>query len=123
VSGRLRDESPTCWVARHDGCLLEGATWRNAAGEEPSEQVVDECYQEAKRATMFARYSPDVLRACLRERGYRPYFVNASSTAPRSPDIQALTSIEAFSDSRTWYAIRGPFCIVTSKSASPAAIR
>jgi hypothetical protein len=28
--------------------------------------------QEAKRATMFARYSPDVLRACLRERGYRP---------------------------------------------------
>jgi hypothetical protein len=54
------------------GCLLEGATWRNAAGEEPSEQVVNECYQEAKKATMFYRYSPDVLRACLRERGYRP---------------------------------------------------
>ena len=43
-------------------CLLEGATWRNAAGEEASERVVDECYQEAKRAMMPYHYSPEVLR-------------------------------------------------------------
>jgi hypothetical protein len=54
------------------GCLLEGATWRNTAGFAPSDAEVEECYQEAKRATMLARYSPDTLRACLREKGYRP---------------------------------------------------
>jgi len=50
------------------GCLLGGATWRNAAGLEPSQAEAEECYQKAERSTMFA----DTLRACLREKGYQP---------------------------------------------------
>jgi len=49
------------------GCL-GGATYRDAAGREPSNAEAEECYQKAERSTMFA----DTLRACLREKGYQP---------------------------------------------------
>jgi len=49
------------------GCL-GGATYRNAAGGEPSAAEAEECCQKAERSTMFA----DALRACPREKGYQP---------------------------------------------------
>jgi hypothetical protein len=55
----LAEESP---IDLLEAVSLEGATRRNATGEEASERVVDECCQEAKRATMPYRYSPEVLR-------------------------------------------------------------